>query len=62
MKYRIYIMDSEPDGQECFWVEDFDTLESARNRISFINSKNNSIIPPDFYMRVEDRVDIVDDE
>jgi hypothetical protein len=62
MKYRIYIMDSDPDGQQYFWVEDFDTMEAAQTRIKTVNNETtSSLIFPDCIMKAEDRVEIIND-
>lgn len=58
-KYRIFVMESERGWGQDSWVEDYDTIEEARERIRKINSQNTAERAPDYYMQAENRVEVV---
>lgn len=60
MKYRIFLMESERGWGQDHWTEDYDTYEAAKARIESVNSKNVSLTAPDWYMKADDRIEVVE--
>lgn len=60
MKYRIFLMESERGWGKDYWTEDYDTVEAARERIRSVNAENTAPTAPDWYMKAENRVEVVD--
>ena len=58
-KFRIFVMESERGWGQDYWTEDYDSEEMAWSRIHEINEKNTSLTVPDWYMKAEQRVEVV---
>ena len=58
--YRIFVTESESGWGQETWTEDFTTIELAKKRISDINSDNISDTAPDWYMKADQRIEVVE--
>ena len=54
IKYRLNLMESERGWGQDYWSEDFDTREEAEARMKEVNSRNTSLVAPDWYMQALD--------
>ena len=51
IKYRLNLMESERGWGQDYWHEDFNTREEAEARMQEVNSKNTSLVAPDYYIQ-----------
>ena len=54
IKYRLNLMESERGWGQDYWHEDFKTREEAEARMKEVNSRNTSLVAPDYYMQALD--------
>lgn len=54
IKYRLNLMESERGWGQDYWHEDFNTREEAEARMQEVNSKNTSLVAPDYYIQALD--------
>ena len=59
-KYRIQLVESERGWGQEYWQEEFDSHDQAMLRIKEVNSRNTSLVAPDYYVRAESQIEAIE--
>jgi hypothetical protein len=60
-KYRIQVVESERGWGREYWQEDFDSYDLAMLRIKEINSRNTSLVAPDYYVQADNQIEEIEE-
>jgi hypothetical protein len=60
-KYRIQVVESERGWGREYWQEDFDSYDQAMLRIKEINSRNTSLVAPDYYVQADNQIEEIEE-